>query len=484
MQEAEPPRSATQDAFLDLGGDMARRVRDHDWGGSPIGPPAGWPTPLRTLARLMLTANQPMFIAWGEDLRLLYNDAYAGILAGKHPAALGEPLLEVWSEIRDDLAPIVAETRAGRPVHMDQLRLIMLRRGYLEETFFAFSYTPIQDEAGGFAGLFCACTETTEQVRLQRALAESEARASRLLESITDGFIAIAPDWRITFLNPQGERILHPLRRPGSAFPGALFWDAFPEVVGTPFEGVYRRAMDEGASGSTEAYFAPLDTWFDLRVYPTADGICGHFLDVGERKRAERHRELLIHELNHRVKNTLAIVQAIATQTFRAKPSVEEGTAAFQQRLGALGAAHNLLTRENWEKVSLEALAREVTASACDRTERVVLQGPEVALAPKAAITLAMALHELCTNALKHGALSVEAGRVELDWGEAGPGGLWLMWREWDGPWLEAPTRRGFGLRMIEQALAQEFGGQVTMEFLPGGLVCTLRGRLPPLPAS
>jgi two-component sensor histidine kinase len=482
MQEAEQPHAAP-DAFLDLGGEMAERLRTQDWHRSPIGPLPAWPTPLRTLVRLMLSAKQPMFIAWGEDLRLLYNDAYAEVLVAKHPAALGEPLLEVWGEIREDLAPIVAEVRQGRPVHMDRLRLNMLRRGYPEETFFAFSYTPVQDEAGAFAGLFCACTETTEQVRLQRALAESEARASRLLESITDGFIAIAPDWRITFLNPQGERILGPLRRPGAAFPGAPFWEAFPEIVGTPFEAVYRRAM-EGLCGSTEAYFAPLDTWFDLRVYPTADGICGHFLDVGVRKRAERHRELLIQELNHRVKNTLAIVQAIATQTFRAKPSVEEGTAAFQQRLGALGAAHNLLTRENWEKVSLEALAREVTASACDRSERVVLQGPEVALAPKAAITLAMALHELCTNALKHGALSVEAGRVELDWGEAGPGGLWLMWREWDGPPLEPPTRRGFGLRMIEQALAQEFGGQVTLEFRPGGLVCTLRGRLPPLAAG
>ncbi len=478
MQQPEPPPGA-EDAFLDLGGDMAARIRGHDWQAGPLGAPSSWSTPLRTLARLMLSANQPMFIAWGEDCRLPYNDAYSEILAAKHPAALGEPLLDVWSEIREDLAPIVAETRAGRPVHMDQIRLNMLRRGYPEETYFAFSYTPIQDEGGGFAGIFCACTETTGQVRLQRALAQSEARASRLLESITDGFIAVARDWRIIFLNDQGERILRPLLRSGAAFRGASFWEAFPEVVGTPFEAVYRRAMEEGVAGSTEAYFAPLGTWFDLRVYPTADGISGHFLDVGERKRAERHRELLIHELNHRVKNTLAIVQAIAVQTFRAKPDLASGAAAFQQRLSALGAAHNLLTREHWEKVSLGALAQEVTATASDRADRMELEGPEMALTPKAAITLGMALHELCTNALKHGALSVEAGRVELSWGEAGPGGLWLIWREWDGPPLLPPTHRGFGLRMIEQALAQEFAGQVTLEFLPDGLVCTLRGKLP-----
>lgn len=478
MIHAEPPEMAT-DPFRDLSGPMADRMRRHDWPATSFGAPASWPTPLCTLLRLMLSANQPMFIGWGQEARILYNDAYAEVLADKHPAALGEPLLEVWSEIREDLAPILAEVQASRPVHMDQIRLNMLRRGYLEETFFAFSYTPIQDEAGAWAGLFCACTETTGQVRLQRALAESEARASRLLESITDGFIAITPDWRIAFLNRQGERILSPLQRGSTSFRGASFWEAFPEVVGTPFEKVYRRAMDQGVAGSTEAYFAPLDTWFDLRAYPMADGICGHFLDVGERKRAERHRELLIHELDHRVKNTLAIVQAIASQTFRATPALAEPTRAFQQRLGALGAAHNLLTQQSWDHVSLETLATEVTASACDRPERVTLQGPEVMLPPKAAITLAMALHELCTNALKHGALTTDTGRVDLDWSEAGPGDFWLMWREWDGPALQPPSHRGFGLRMIEQALAQEFNGQVSLEFRPEGLVCTLRGRMP-----
>jgi PAS domain S-box-containing protein len=109
-----------------------------------------------------------MFVAWGPELTLLYNDSYAQIMGRKHPAGLGRPFLQVWSEIGRDLEPLLAEVEAGRSVHMDDLPLVMERHGYPEQTHFAFSYTPVRDEAGRVAGVFCVCTETTRQVLAER----------------------------------------------------------------------------------------------------------------------------------------------------------------------------------------------------------------------------------------------------------------------------------------------------------------------------
>ncbi len=155
-------------AFLSDGGETGALIRAHDWSATPLGTPGTWPGPLRTLVDVMLSADQPMFIAWGPGRTLLYNDAYAEILATKHPAAMGRDLLEVWSEIRADLVPIVGQAYAGLPVHMDDITLVMERRGYREETHFAFSYTPIRNETGATVGFFCPCIETTGEVLAAR----------------------------------------------------------------------------------------------------------------------------------------------------------------------------------------------------------------------------------------------------------------------------------------------------------------------------
>jgi PAS domain-containing protein len=131
-----------------------------------------------------------MFVSWGPDRTLLYNDAYAEILAAKHPDALGRDFLKVWSEIRADLAPIVDEAYAGRPVHMDDIELVMERCGHREETHFAFSYTPVRDEDGAVAGFFCACLETTQTVLLQRHGVAERERLERMFEQ-APGFMAM-----------------------------------------------------------------------------------------------------------------------------------------------------------------------------------------------------------------------------------------------------------------------------------------------------
>ncbi len=190
-------------------GAAARLIREHDWSATPLGPIQGWPLPLRTLLGVMLGSNQPMFVAWGPGRTLLYNDPYAEILAAKHPGALGRPFLDVWHEIRDDLVPIVEAAYRGEPTQMDDITLMMERRGYPEETHFAFSYTPVRDEGGAVAGFFCACQEITGQVLAERRLRESEARHRLLVDSATDfAIITFDAEGIITRWNTGAERML------------------------------------------------------------------------------------------------------------------------------------------------------------------------------------------------------------------------------------------------------------------------------------
>ena len=146
------------------GGGLAARIDAFAWGGTPIGPADAWPPELRTLVGVMLGSKQPMFTVWGPGLVLLFNDAYRPILGHKERDALGCSFLDVWDEIRGDLAPLVARSFAGESVHMDDITLIMNRDGKEPEAHFAFSYTPVRDQAGAVRGFFCACNETTDDV--------------------------------------------------------------------------------------------------------------------------------------------------------------------------------------------------------------------------------------------------------------------------------------------------------------------------------
>jgi PAS domain S-box-containing protein len=190
--------------------------------------------------------------------------------------------------------------------------------------------------------------------------------------------------------------------------------------------------------------------------------------DVTERHRYEEHLRLLLNELNHRVKNTLAIVQSIATLTL--KDTDAAARAAFEERLLTLSAVHNLLTDENWDGAHLDAVVR---ASLRTARERIRFDGPDMRIQPKSAVALSMALHELGTNALKYGALSAERGAVAVRW-STDDGRFRLRWEESGGPSVSPPTRRGFGSRMIERGLAAELQGEVRIDWRPEGVVCTI----------
>jgi two-component sensor histidine kinase len=200
-------------------------------------------------------------------------------------------------------------------------------------------------------------------------------------------------------------------------------------------------------------------------------------VDIHDRKRAEEHTKLLLNELNHRVKNTLAVVQGIAQQTFKDTDPV--GRQAFEGRLAALSKAHSLLTERSWSPAPLRAIVADVSHVCGAARDRIRAEGPDVMLSPRQALSIAMALHELCTNAVKYGALSNDSGVVNFTWGVR-DGVLEMHWRESGGPKVEAPKARGYGSRMIERALAHDLQGTARLDFRPEGVVCVIDAPLEP----
>ena len=201
--------------FLAGGGQTGALMRAHDWSRSPLGSPETWPPSLRTVVGLLLQSQFPMFVAWGDALGFLYNDSYVPILGTKHPSALGRPFHDIWAEIWPDISPLIDAAMSGRATFREDLPLVMNRKGYDEKTWFTFSYSPIRDESGRVAGMFCACEETTRRMLAERALRElnetlerrvSDALAEKkLLADIVEGtnaFVQVADhDYRWLAIN-------------------------------------------------------------------------------------------------------------------------------------------------------------------------------------------------------------------------------------------------------------------------------------------
>ncbi|MGZ6020215.1 MAG: PAS domain-containing protein [Phenylobacterium sp.] len=273
---------------------------------------------------------------------------------------------------------------------------------------------------------------------------------------------------------------------------GRTLEEALPEVIEQGFPELLRRVMADNTAHIDHAASvllqrtpgSPLDERFlDFIFQPIAgpDGeAVGVFVegsDVTDRVMVERQQKLLLDELNHRVKNTLSTVQAIADQTLRTNPDPQGFRRAFEARLMALSDTHNLLTATNWISADLRQVAQlEFRPYG---PERYRLKGPAVALSPARALALGLLFHELATNAAKYGALGGGGrGQVEVGWrigGDAGAEELEIDWRETGGPPVVAPTRRGFGSRLIERSLQGQLGGEATLDYAPDGVRCRIR---------
>ena len=319
-----------------------------------------------------------------------------------------------------------------------------------------------------------------EQARAEQSLVESEDHYRHTVElnpqvtwtAQADGQLnRVANRWNVwtgtSGLGGSWIEAIHPEDRE----PSLDAW-SLSVATGEPYDIEHRVRMVDGSH-----------RWARSRAFPRRrdDGeIClwyGSTEDVHERKVAEEHQRLLINELNHRVKNTLASVQGIAFQTLRGEVSLAEARARFEARLMALSGAHNLLTEENWGGASLERVVSDSIEHLAGETGRFDVGGEPLRLVPRAALALAMALHELGTNAAKYGALSTDGGRVSIGWTRDGDR-LHLVWRERGGPPVEPPSRRGFGSRLIERGLAADLGGTAALHFDPSGLRCVIEASL------
>ncbi|GEO39514.1 hypothetical protein SAE02_36620 [Skermanella aerolata] len=287
--------------FLSGGGVMGALMRSYDWADSPLGHPEAWPQSLRTVVSLLLNSKFPMFIAWGPDLAFLYNDAYLPIFGAKHPRALGQPFAEIWSEIWTEISPLVDRALAGEATFHKDLPLVMLRNGYPEETWFTFSYSPVRDESGGVAGMFCACSETTGQVEGERRLRDSEARWRGLFERMQEGFYVGEAlrdadgrmrDFRFIEVNPAFGALTG---IPASDAVGRTVLDVIPDI---PVELIehYERVIATGEPKRFEVFIPALDDrWYEARARKAGDErVAVLFLEITDRKRTERRHEALL----------------------------------------------------------------------------------------------------------------------------------------------------------------------------------------------
>jgi PAS domain S-box-containing protein len=327
-------------------------------------------------------------------------------------------------------------------------------------------------------GLGLAFRDWTERWKAEAGLRESEERFRTMADSAPALIWMTDADGRIVFANRHYEevfglsmeelrgngwkRIVHP--EDAEAFT-ARFMEAF--VLRAPFKGEVRVHDRDGRTRWLRCEGAA--RFDDAGAFL---GYTGCNVDVTDAKLAAERQQLLVDELNHRVKNTLATVQSIAAQSFRGEGAAEKARTLFEARLLALSKAHDVLTRESWQGADLWAVVREAIEPHRGG-ERFRVRGPALRLSPREALALAMGLHELCTNAAKHGALSNGTGEVLLDWTTADRR-LRLRWEERGGPAVTPPSRTGFGTRLIERGLARELDGEARLLFEPAGLVFTL----------
>jgi PAS domain S-box-containing protein len=443
-------------------------------------------------ARLRLVTEATGIGTFDWDLRsgtVLCSEAYFRIY-GVDPAPEG-PSAETWlSRVHpEDRARAEAEAQAGVATG-EYTSSYRIQRGDGETRWISARGVVLRDAAGQPRRFLGINMDVTERERAVAALAESEERFRQIAGSLDDVFwIAEVEPWRMIYASPAHVQVWG---RP----PAAPECDLEVRLAATHPEDRerLRAALTRHAAegGADEEYRIALpngeERWLRDRVMPvlgsgTARRVAGLTRDITTRRRAEEIRRLMVHELDHRVKNTLAVVQSLAQQTQRATAEQPERFFAdFAPRLRALAGAHDLLTQAGWRGAALEeVLLGSVGAhlgTGRGKPARITAEGAPVMLAPGAAVSLSMVFHELATNSAKYGALAAAAGRVAVRWRLEG-GALILEWSERGGAAPQEPTRRGFGSRLLQGVVVRELGGELQQRLGAEGLDCQIR-----LPAS
>ncbi|WP_407351543.1 PAS domain S-box protein [Luteimonas sp. R10] len=415
----------------------------------------------------ILRANQAELDLLGYDAR----DYVGRSITEFHddPDTIADILRRLGAGERLDKYPARLRARNGDIVHVQITSNALFRDGKLVHTR-------------------CFTVDVSEQHAIQQALQKQVAREHELLDALPVALYTTDADGRVAFFNRAAVEFSG--RTPEL---GSDYWCVTARLYepdGTPLP--HHRcpmavALKEGRDvrGAEALAERPDGTRVPFMAFPsqlrdasgTVVGAVNMLVDISERKRAESEQRALIDELNHRVKNALAAVQAIAAQTLRSTPEPASFAANFERRVVALGRAHDLLTRRRWTGLGIGELIDSELAAEIGCPGRIQLEGPEITLPPRMALSLRLALHELADNARRHGALSAPAGRIRLHWSQASSassGTLWLQWNEVNGPPVRPPGKRGFGVRFIEHSASAELGGAARFDFDPTGVSCRI----------
>ena len=358
-----------------------------------------------------------------------------------------------------------------------------------------WSMAPWRTETGEIGGLVLYTEFVTPSVEARLKLEAAEARYRAVFDQAAMGVARVSHDGRFLEANDRFCTIVGHDRDAllAQSFQGITHPDDLGATIGQTAAALAGE-VDTFTAEKRYVTAAGEAVWVNLTtsLVRTAEGEPDYFVtiieDIGLRKAAEAQQQhyqgqlrLMINELNHRVKNTLATVQSIASQTLRSEPDPRAAYHKFEARLMGLSEVHDVLTRERWHGASLqEVVDRALRPFGAANANPFHIEGPAVWLQPAAALTMALVLHELATNAVKYGALSVDAGRVELSWTfDAATDELCLRWAEAGGPVVAPPTREGFGSRLIQRGLRGELRGSASMDYRPDGLCCTMTARAP-----
>ena len=470
----------------------------------------------------LLGASPNPYVVLDADFRIVWmNEAYLAVTMRKRADILGKGMFEAFpSDPAEESFRLLNESlrRVLRTGEADEIALIrydiMSPDGTMETHYWSATHTPLLDDQGRVEFILQHTVDVTElqelrQLREQANLIRrAEKVQSRNLDLVRESkrlteFFAQAPGFVAVLNGPD-----HIFEMANSAYLelvgrtdiiGSRVNEALPEVVEQGFVDILDQVYRSG-----EPYFGRrervvLNTTDSLHFLnfifqPIRDyegkvsGIIIQGYDITDEVAFEERQTLLINELQHRVKNTIAVVQALAKQTFRPFPSANEAVELLSARLTALSAAHSLLTAASWGPTSLHSLLTStLNASVGPIVGRIEMDGPDHFLDPETALGLTMIVHELATNAMKYGALSADEGKVALSWTVSSCGDddvVHLNWQETGGPPVVQPVPKGFGTRLIERGLNSGGDAGVTMEFLPEGLECSLSIRLPKEPES
>jgi PAS domain S-box-containing protein len=388
------------------------------------------------------------------------------------------------SPIAADERPVAQVLRTG--IGIRDLELVVERRDGSRIRVFA-NIEPLRDETGRVIGAVNCMQDITVARRVEDAWRESEQRLAATYAHAAIGIAEIDEHGRLLRVNETACAIAGYSRDELLAM--SVFDVTHPDDRAFDCDHYAEQAQGRGDGYVVEKRLIRKDgrvIWVDVRSSTVHDA-AGRFLygirvvqDITERKQADLRQKLLLDELNHRVKNTLATVQSLASQTLRGAGSPQQFRRDFEARIVALSKAHNLLTTRNWQGADLEDILSEQLAPYAADPARLTLTGERVGLAPRAALTPSMVFHELATNAAKYGALSVSDGRLAVRWSVErparvgdGPSVLRFSWRESNGPPVAVPERRGFGSRLIERSVG-ELDGDAQLEFTASGFCYSL----------